>query len=277
VTGALAGWSIYAGIGLLALWVDAPRRAQRFLLLSMVGLLALLALEAIFGLIQPINALQGIGTAPIGTIIWYSYLAKSKRVQATYGTNGRTPSAGARAVGAGVALAVVSVMCLGIAAGFHDPEEAQWQEFRSAAGGFRVQAPGHPMEQSFPGDPATETPPTKSISFQRGRQEFAVAYFDLGQAEFEVEAALQRVQTNLLGAFNATLVDTRSTVWRTHPMRQFGATGPDHSTRIEARIYSVGLRIFSTMASSPSGTPTAAARRFLDSFDVDESRPLDPR
>jgi DnaJ-like protein len=276
VTGLMTAFGMFAGIGLLARWPDAPRTAQRYLLWSVVGMLALCAFIAIFGLMTPAEIAQSIGSVPFASLLWYVYFAKSKRVEATYRASATTSPRIRRSTAAGISVAASLLMCIVAAAGFHDPATAQWLMYQSKVGAFSIDAPGPGIEKFTP---STNTnPATTVVDFQRGRQEFVVTYFDLSRENQDLDNVYDRVQSNFIGAVKATLTGSGPIAWRvsthsarwgeSHPGRTFTGTVANASSHMEGRIFWIGERIFTLLVSTPNGSPETAASRFLDSFDV---------
>lgn len=90
LTLALTGFGVFAGLGLWGLWPNAVRTAKVYLLCS-IGYSGIAALLPLFSDLPTdasqkaaVGALTG-SLRPIAfAVIWYVYLGRSRRVQATY-------------------------------------------------------------------------------------------------------------------------------------------------------------------------------------------------
>jgi hypothetical protein len=150
---------------------------------------------------------------------------------------------------------------------------AQWAEFKPDGGGFAVQMPGTPKEESTDPVPTPAGDITMHLfTLEGGPIEYAVGYFDLpaelvGLAGEDI--LLSAGMEGFFGALGGSVTSESSITLAGFPGVE--ATGPyssgGQSGAMKGRTYMVDARIFAAFAAQPNGDGNSPdIDKFLNSF-----------
>jgi hypothetical protein len=157
---------------------------------------------------------------------------------------------------------------------------AEWKEYRSPGGQFRVLMPGHP--KSVPA--AAGNMVLVAVETDRGRKAFLVGYEDFPGdrlADDALEARFGRARENMLRAYpGARKLSERPVMMGGHPGREYTIEVPSRKVNVVVLIYLVdrgaGLRIYVlTAVGSRFTSDTTEVRRFFDSFQLTQEVQFD--
>lgn len=150
---------------------------------------------------------------------------------------------------------------------------AEFKEYTSAAGNFKVQMPGSPKEESQSAKaPTGETMNLNVASVQQKDGVYVVMWSDLpipaGESEKDIQTRLDGSRDGALRNINGKLTDEKKiTIGDKHPGRDIQADLPNGKGSLRARIYLVGTRLYQVMVvGTSSWVSSADALKFLDSF-----------
>ncbi len=148
--------------------------------------------------------------------------------------------------------------------------KAEFKEFASAEGRFKVKMPGTPKEEMhFAGLVSM-----KVYSVQEENGAYAVAFADMPismpESAAQVQARLDGARDGMVKKANATLTSAHSISLRgTHPGREVNADLPAQKGKLRARVYLVDKRLYQVMVvGTKSWTTSSDATKFLDSLVV---------
>jgi hypothetical protein len=146
--------------------------------------------------------------------------------------------------------------------------KAEFKEFTSADGRFKIQMPGTPKE----GSQASGGTTMKTYSIESRNGAYVVGYGDLPIPANEPEAAVQErldgARDGAVRGGNATLSNSgRVTLAGKYPGREFSAKLNGKEGIIRAKIYLVGSRLYQVMVvGTDSFANSSDSTKFLDSF-----------
>lgn len=147
-------------------------------------------------------------------------------------------------------------------------KQAQFQEFASADGRFKVQMPGTPTEKT---ETAAGTS-MKTFVIEDKNGGYMVAFADLpipaAESEQQLEMRLDGARDGALRNVNASLTkENRIKLNGKYPGRDIEATIPDKKGALREKMYVVNQRLYQVLViGNPSFVNSAAATKFLDSF-----------
>lgn len=146
--------------------------------------------------------------------------------------------------------------------------KAEFKEFASADGRFKVQMPGTPKEETQTAAGAT----MKIYSLQEKDGAYAAAFADLpipsGESEAQLQARLDGSRDGMVRNVGGTLTsESRITLSGKYPGREVQADIPSKKGVLRARIYLVDRRLYQVMVTGTKPWATSAdATKFLDSL-----------
>ena len=144
--------------------------------------------------------------------------------------------------------------------------QQNWVEYRSAAGGYRVEFPGSPKivpmdVQTGDGPKHLELPQLKL-----GDVSFVAAYADLNSTPADLQVYLDTSRDGTLANTKGKLRSQQRLTIGGIPARRFVYDKPDKSVVTHLTIVS-GRRIFQLEAIGPAGQGNSAVvQHFIDSF-----------
>jgi uncharacterized protein DUF2569 len=266
--GFLAGWSLYVALALLNRWPSAPKLARAQLMISWFSWTSLGILAAITTGVDYSKALvpPGFVGSLFGTVVWVSYLEKSRRVQATYGPLpvGPVKSGRARAV----AFAVGMLVCF-IAIGIADFQRQSWVEFSADDGGYTVSAPGLAKKSTLTNGEIEEVFGNDVRGFFISRIALSAESAENGHAD--AQAYLDGVRDAVLANVKGSIITSQSVSLAGCPGIEFAASFPSNGARgdLRARVYKTSSEGFLLLVTGPQGGRTASeAEKFFQSFRI---------
>jgi hypothetical protein len=147
-------------------------------------------------------------------------------------------------------------------------KQAQWAEFASPEGRFKVQMPGTPTQKSE----YTAGVEMKMFMVEQKGGAFAVAYADLPIPQRE---SAQQTQLRLNGARDGCIQnvkgslanESRITLEGKFPGRDIEVNLPAQKGLMRNKIFVVNQRLYQVMViGSPAWTNSAEAKKFMESF-----------
>ena len=148
--------------------------------------------------------------------------------------------------------------------------KAEFKEFASVDGRFKVQMPGTPKEEM----PFAAGVSVKVYSVQETNGVYSVAFADLPlltkETTGQIQARLDGARDGMVKKANATLTSAPSITLRgAHPGREVNADLPAQKGILRAKVYLVDKRLYQVMVVGTKSWATSAdATKFLDSLVV---------
>jgi hypothetical protein len=147
--------------------------------------------------------------------------------------------------------------------------QANWNEFRSAPGGFTVLLPGEPKVTVVPPDQNGRSEHRFLVDF--GDKAYLVAWDDYAPGHLtkaNPTMILDAAQGALLKGVNGTLRNSKAVTIGGYPGREFLFDTPDHNTG-KVRVYVVRNRLYQVWYLGPTGQETRPdVDKFLNSFQL---------
>jgi len=151
--------------------------------------------------------------------------------------------------------------------------KAEFKEYVSTAGKYKVQMPGTPKEetQNLKG-PNGENLSLSTATVTKRDGGFAVMFSDLsipaGESEEQTQMRLDVSREGALKTIKGKLIkETKIALDGKYPGRDIEAASPDGKQSVRMRIYYVGTRLYQVMlVGTPTSIASPDAAKFLDSF-----------
>ncbi len=146
--------------------------------------------------------------------------------------------------------------------------QAEFKEFTSQEGKFKVQMPGTPKKQE------QETFGAKLVTYsvEQRNGAYAANFADMpipaGESAEKLEDRLDGAQAGALGNIKAKLIDSKKvTLENKYPGREFNGELPDNKGMIRARVFLVNTRMYQIIViGTKSFVNSADASKFLNSL-----------
>jgi uncharacterized protein DUF2569 len=260
--GILAGWSLFIALALLNRWPRAPKLAQALLLGSFIFWTCLTILVSMTVGSDVSKSLPGLVGSFFGTLLWVSYLRKSRRVRATYGPMSPGPIGPGHARLMGLAAAIL--VCF-LAVGIADSRRQVWAEFHSEDGRYDVEAPGSAQRSTLENGVIQE-------AFGNDVRGFVVSNAVLAPENADAQSYLESVRNAVITNVKGSIIRASPVGLDGHPGIEFAATfpGKDGVTEdLRGRVYRTSSAGFLLLVTGPLGGRTASdAGRFFRSFQI---------
>ena len=153
------------------------------------------------------------------------------------------------------------------------PAQVTWQEFKSVPGGFTVQMPGTPKDQTQSVAQATGDLTLHNFTVEDGNNAYIVSYVDFPADDFarsDADTVLDSTVNGSVSSGKGALSSKSTITLGGYPGRlaEFttAANGQLPATSVKGHYYLVKERLYQVLAIAPQGKLPAEADKFLSSF-----------